>query len=249
MTDIPSMRDPERVALKEWAVLVDAMAHGDLIAMIRKGGIRENRAGFSVRHDRFVLYPTFFHEKLKELDARFHPMLDAAHAARPPEGMIRLRYVAIVAAVWQVTELECLRAICAEHGLTWGAVESRFRYRDDPRVHVVALRIAALPAVVEIPEARRYTGCVSWVNLHAGGETCAPGPGSGAHPHRAGSARGGGAGPKATRRTTSSAPGLVRPSAGAPRRPRRRPARPPTRQNGLLATPARFPVSPKPKVR
>ncbi|MEO6208723.1 MAG: DUF1802 family protein [Gemmatimonadaceae bacterium] len=155
----------ERVALKEWAVLVDAMGRGDLIAMIRKGGIREKRAGFDVRHDRFLLYPTFFHEKLHELDARFHATLDASHANRPPEGMIQLRYVATVAAVWLATDLERLHAIDAEHGLTWGAVEARFRYRDDPRVHVVAVRIAALPGVVTLPEVRRYTGCVSWVKL------------------------------------------------------------------------------------
>jgi len=157
--------DVERVALKEWAVLVDAMARGDLIAMVRKGGIREHRAGFDVRHDRFLLYPTFFHEKLNELDARFHPMLESVHANRPSEGTIELRYVANVAAVWKVTELERLRAIDAEHGLTWGAVESRFRYRDDPRVHIVAVRVAKLASAVSLPEARRYTGCVSWVKL------------------------------------------------------------------------------------
>lgn len=160
-----SARDPERVALKEWAVLVDAMARGDLIAMIRKGGIRENRAGFDVRHDRFLLYPTYFHEKLGELDPRFHSTLDAAHAERPPNGMIQLRYVAMVAAVWPVTELDRLRGIGSEHGLTWEAVESRFKYRDDPRVHVIAARIATLPSAVTLPEARRYLGCVSWVKL------------------------------------------------------------------------------------
>jgi hypothetical protein len=158
-------RDSERVALKEWAVLVNAMARGDLIAMIRKGGIREKRAGFDVRHDRFLLYPTFFHEKLNELAQRFHSTLESAHATRPPDGMIELRYLASVAAVWQVTELERLPAIEAEHGLTWGAVESRFKYRDDPRVHVVAVRISALPATATLPEVRRYTGCVSWVKL------------------------------------------------------------------------------------
>jgi hypothetical protein len=159
--------EPERVALKEWAVLVEAMAGGTLIAMIRKGGIREKRTGFDVRHDRFLLYPTFFHEKLDELANRFHPLLARAHAARPPEGMIQLRYVATVAAVWLVMDLERLRAIGSEHGLTWGAVESRFRYRDDPRVHVVAVRIATLPTLITLPEARRYTGCVSWVKLDA----------------------------------------------------------------------------------
>ena len=122
-------------------------------------------AGFDVRHDRFLLYPTFFHEKLNELAPRFHPSLESAHATRPPDGTIELRYLAHVAAVWQVTELERLRAIESEHGLTWGAVESRFNYRDDPRVHVVAVRISVLPATVALPEVRRYTGCVSWVKL------------------------------------------------------------------------------------
>ena len=153
------------LALKEWAVLVDAMGRGDLIAMVRKGGIREQRAGFDVRHERFLLYPTFFHEKVHELADRFRPTLDRAHGDRPPEGMLRLRFVADVAAVWRVTELERLRGIVAEHGLTWGAVESRFRYRDNPVVHVVAVRVAQLPEVVTLPEIRRYTGCVSWVKL------------------------------------------------------------------------------------
>jgi hypothetical protein len=157
--------DGERTALKEWAVLVDAMARGELIAMVRKGGIRERRAGFDVRHDRFLLYPTFFHEKVNELAERFRPSLDRAHTDRPPSGMLQLRFVAEVAAVWRVTELERLRGIHAEHGLTWGAVESRFRYRDDPLVHVVAVRLARLPAVVTVPEIRRYSGCVSWVKL------------------------------------------------------------------------------------
>ena len=87
------------------------------------------------------------------------------HARTPPAGTIELRYVANVAAVWKVTELERLRAIDLEHGLTWAAVESRFRYRDAPRVHVVAVRLASLPSAVSLPEVRRYTGSVSWVKL------------------------------------------------------------------------------------
>ena len=157
--------DPERTALKEWAVLVDAMAQGDIVAMVRKGGIREQRAGFSVRHDRFLFYPTFFHEKEVEVAARFRPALAAAHAARPPEGRIRLAHLAEVVALWRVTELEPLRAIAAHHGLDWSAVESRFHYKQRPGVQVVAVRVRRLPAVVELPEARRYGGCVSWVEL------------------------------------------------------------------------------------
>jgi hypothetical protein len=155
----------ERTALKEWAVLIDAMARGEIIAMVRKGGIREQRSGFAVRHQRFLLYPTFFHESSAELAVRFAGAMAAAHATRPGGGTIRIAYVAEVAGVWRVTELELLRGIAEEYGLGWPAVEARFHYRGRPEVRVVAVRLAALVAPAEIPEIRRYAGCVSWVTL------------------------------------------------------------------------------------
>jgi hypothetical protein len=158
----------ERTALKEWAVLVDAMARGEIIAMIRKGGIREQRAGFSMRHDRFLLYPTFFHEKANELAARFVSRLEASHSRQPAEATIRIEYVADVLGVWEVSSLEALRAIDDAHGLAWNAVESRFHYKNRPGVQVVAVRVARLPEAVIVPETRRYLGCVSWVELDDG---------------------------------------------------------------------------------
>jgi hypothetical protein len=165
-----------RTALKEWKVLCDAFASGELVAMVRKGGIREQRAGFSVRHDRFLLYPTYFHEKAAELAPRLLPRLEAAHAERPADGSVRIELVADVAAVWRVESLEPLRRIEGAHGLAWGAVESRFRYRDRPLVHVVAVRIARLASPSEIPEQRRYQGCVSWVALDEEVDTAGAAP-------------------------------------------------------------------------
>jgi hypothetical protein len=155
-----------RTALKEWAVLVHAMARGDIVAMVRKGGIREQRAGFSVRHERFVFYPTFFHEKVAELAPRFQN--DLAVAQRPEEGTVRITHVADVVGLWTVTDLDRLRAIEGEHGLAWSAVESRFHYKNRPVVEVVAVRVSALPHAVVVPELRRYQGCVSWVALENG---------------------------------------------------------------------------------
>ena len=157
----------ERTALKEWAVLCDALAAGDVVAMVRKGGIREQRAGFSVRHDRFVLYPTYFHEKAAELQPRFVDRLPAAHARRPGEGEVRLELVADAAAVWTVRDLERLRAIEPLHGMAWPAVEARFHYKGRPEVRVIAANVRRLAAPVTIPETRRYLGCVSWVTLDA----------------------------------------------------------------------------------
>ena len=167
MTSPAIASDLERTALKEWAVLVEAMGRGDIIAMVRKGGIREQRAGFTVRHDRFLFYPTYFHEKAAEMAPRLVDTLDQAHSRRPPEGTIRFEYVADVAAVWAVKELETLARIGHEHGLNWRAVESRFHYKQRPGVQVVAVRVSRLHDAVALPEVRRYAGCVSWVELES----------------------------------------------------------------------------------
>ena len=161
------MTDVERTALKEWAVLVDAMARGDIIAMIRKGGIREQRAGFTVRHERFLLYPTYFHENANHLAERFHPMLAGSHARRPAAGLVRIGVVAEVRAVWNVTDSTLLPGVADEHGLAPEAVMSRFNYRNTPTVRVIAVRMLALPRPVDLPEAPRYAGCVSWLELDA----------------------------------------------------------------------------------
>jgi len=157
----------ERTALKEWAVLVDAMARGEIVAIVRKGGIRERRPGFEVRHDRFLLYPTYFHENRTELAERLRPTLEDSHARRPAAGVIRIAHVAEAIGVWNVTDATLLPAIADLHGLAPGAVESRFIYRGIPGVRIVATRVLALPNVVEVPEARRYEGCVSWLELDA----------------------------------------------------------------------------------
>ena len=159
------MSDIERTALKEWAVLVDAMGRGDIIAMVRKGGIREHRAGFAVRHDRFLFYPTYFHENVGHLAERFHPTLHESHARRPPAGRVRIASLAEVLAVWKITDPALLPRIADEHGLAPEAVESRFHYRGTPYVRLIAVRILALAEPAQLPEAPRYAGCVSWLEL------------------------------------------------------------------------------------
>ena len=51
------------VALKEWAVTVRALAEGEQLVTLRKGGIREENKHFEIEHDRFFLYPTFDHQR------------------------------------------------------------------------------------------------------------------------------------------------------------------------------------------
>ena len=49
-------------ALKEWAIVCKALEEGKQILLLRKGGIMEYKQGFEVRHEKFLLYPTYEHQ-------------------------------------------------------------------------------------------------------------------------------------------------------------------------------------------
>jgi hypothetical protein len=55
--------EPMPIAFKEWAVTVRALAEGEQLITLRKGGIREPDKHFALEHERFFLYPTFDHQR------------------------------------------------------------------------------------------------------------------------------------------------------------------------------------------
>ena len=64
----PRAEPPAMLALKEWHVVSEAIARGDQVLTIRKGGIREKE--FAVEGAQFWLFPTWEHENAGELQAR-----------------------------------------------------------------------------------------------------------------------------------------------------------------------------------
>src|SRR6266550_2069067 len=66
------------IALKEWAVTVRALAEGEQLVALRKGGIREEEKHFEVEHDQFFLYPTFDHQRNDLVRESHHPELRRA---------------------------------------------------------------------------------------------------------------------------------------------------------------------------
>lgn len=154
----------ERTALKEWAVMVDALGCGDIIGIVRKGGIRDQRGGFHMRHNRFVLYPTRFHQTVDQLSEPLQSRLARSHAAMAPEGFVRIEYLAQPAISWSVSDFRRLVAAKQELGLSESSLLSRFNYRQ-PGAEFIALRVERLVDPVVIPEMPRYEGCVSWLEL------------------------------------------------------------------------------------
>jgi len=63
MTDSQTLK----IALKEWAVVCRALERGRQILLLRKGGIYEAAGEFELEHRRFLLFPTYLHQKIEML--------------------------------------------------------------------------------------------------------------------------------------------------------------------------------------
>jgi hypothetical protein len=153
------------IAFKEWAVICRALAEGRQSLILRKGGIAEVGGRFRPEHDRFLLYPTFFHEQHRTgIKPELLPLLDAAEADRPPAGRLRFTHLAAVSSVSHVTDLEKALALDSLHGWTADTVRQRFAYRT-PGLFVLPVRVYRLTAPAEVVERPEYAGCKTWVEL------------------------------------------------------------------------------------
>lgn len=159
------------IAFKEWAVICRALAEGRQSLILRKGGVAEVGGEFRPEHERFLLYPTFFHEQHRTgVKPDLLPLLDAAEADRPPVGRLRFTHLAAVSAVSHVTDLEKALALDPLHGWTADTVRQRFAYRT-PGLFVLTVRVYRLAQPAEAVERPEYAGCKTWVELDTASET------------------------------------------------------------------------------
>lgn len=137
-----------RFALKEGAAVCGRLGRGEIVVLLRKGGLRDSRDGFRTERREFFLFPTRFH----------------AEGAPPPEAVDLELYAEVVDDV-HVEDLDRLRRLDGLHALAWEDVVKRFHYGRAPGLHALTLRAHRLARPARVENARAYDGCVSWVEL------------------------------------------------------------------------------------
>lgn len=153
-----------RFALKEWASVCAALAHGRQSILLRKGGIAEETDGFSVEHREFWLFPTRFHQSADELSPDASHLPDDPLAAAPRPGIIDLSLYGVVEDVLQITDAGRLGALDGLHVLAPATILKRFEYRE-PGLNVLLVRVYRRAEPFEITDAPHFAGCKSWVDL------------------------------------------------------------------------------------
>lgn len=152
-------------ALKEWAIIVDALGRGDQILVLRSGGISEKNRHFRIDRRDFLLFPTHHHQHRDGVTEHIQPRFDALHPTLDGGRQVRLEYVASAAGWWKVSSFEEVRQLRDQHIWREEAVARRFHSGHEEGLYVLALRVSRLPEPTEVPLEDALGGCRSWLDL------------------------------------------------------------------------------------
>jgi hypothetical protein len=154
-----------QIALKEWAVTVQALAQGRQVLLLRKGGIHEEGKDFRVVHPEFLLYPTYEHQREDLLKPAAQPSLKQLLTEAPKGDTITFSHWAQVTEVVEVSEQEKVDDLSGHHIWTDAYAQSRFHWKPMLPLSIMLLRVYRMERPVTVPWIKEYGGCTSWVDM------------------------------------------------------------------------------------
>ena len=156
-------------ALKEWAVVCRALEEGRQVLLLRKGGILEYRQGFKVKHDRFLLFPTYEHQSKDHLQEDYATRLDEVLKDQPASGTSRITSYAEAVESKEITDRILLKTLSKYHIWNESYVNARIDYNPQKPMSVVLLRTFKLDRPLLIENKSEWVGCRSWIPLDIDG--------------------------------------------------------------------------------
>ena len=127
--------------------------------IFRKGGIAEGRDGFQFKHQRFFLFPTYFHGQIER--TRLNPERDLKTQRDPVEIFVFVE----VEFTTMVRELTLIQSLETLHVLQSSVLEERFHYDGREGLHLAFVRAYRISPIWKFPLQPSFGGCRSWVTL------------------------------------------------------------------------------------
>lgn len=151
-------------AFKEWAIAVSALAEGQTIMLLRKGGIREGSKQFQVKQQQVWLYPTYEHQKPDLLKPQYSKQVREVTSGWHP-ATVEIQSYGEITHVLRVDDWETLQKLEPYHVWNERMISDRFKWKPQQPLTILLLRVANLPTPVTIPYDESYGGCKSWIDL------------------------------------------------------------------------------------
>jgi hypothetical protein len=153
-------------ALKEWAVTVNALAQGQTILLLRKGGIKEQGGTFRVAQEQVLLYPTYEHQKPDLLKPSYADQVQVVPSGWHPET-VSISAWAQITHIIQVSEAATVAQLLPYHVWNEQFVSDRLKWKPRTPLYLLLLRTYRLAQAQSIPYRLEYGGCQSWIDLAA----------------------------------------------------------------------------------
>jgi len=157
---------PSAPAFKEWEGIVEALGQGAQIILLRKGGIAEGRAGFQVKHPKFWLFPTRFHQQWEKTKPELRQFTSASTEA---EKDFTLQYIAEVTDAIYLSSWDSVVRLADAH--FWGEeiLKDRFGYDERPGMqaglHLLIVRVSKINLPHRLKASPEFEGCKSWIDV------------------------------------------------------------------------------------
>jgi hypothetical protein len=157
------------IALKEWALVCEALGKGTQSLLLRKGGIAEGPDGFGFKHQEFTLFPTWFHGQAGKVRS------EQSNVPEQTPDHLLLNYAATIEWHGRITDKKAVERLTEFHVLSASVIDERFEYtapeeeKTAPQggkgIHVAFVRVYRLEPPVDLPMEKRFGGCRSWVEI------------------------------------------------------------------------------------
>ncbi|MEL7224821.1 MAG: DUF1802 family protein [Cyanobacteria bacterium P01_D01_bin.36] len=151
-------------ALKEWSVAVDALAAGETMLLLRKGGIKEVGGRFCAQAEQVVLFPTFEHQKPELLKPQYQSAVQPVEQGWHPQT-ITLKAWAEVTNIFLTYEADKVAALADFHIWQPSLAQTRLKWKAKQPLYVLTLRAYRLPTPIKVDWDDAYGGCRSWITL------------------------------------------------------------------------------------
>jgi hypothetical protein len=160
-------------ALKEWAIVCKALEEGRQVLLLRKGGILEYRQGFEIKHNKFLLFPTFEHQSKEYIQPDYidnidimlqYPLTNHYHPTAN-SGKNRLTSYAKVIDVKEVNDKSIIRKLEKYHIWNDRYVNLRMDYNPKKPISVLLLRVYKMNYPLEVDIRPEWAGCRSWISV------------------------------------------------------------------------------------
>ena len=152
-------------ALKEWATVVHALENGEQTVILRKGGILETESGFKIEAKKFLLFPTFEHQEIKNLKPQFHSYLDIVKQNLSHNEYNKITSYAEVVDEVDIESQEKINALSQFHIWSESYIKERMNWMPEKPIKAVFLKVYKVPEI-KIPIRPEYHGCKSWININ-----------------------------------------------------------------------------------